>query len=47
MYDLLGSDYIWPEYNFLKIWNLRVQKILNIEKIVFLSCPNEVHITNQ
>ncbi len=28
MYDLLGYDY-------LKIWNLRVHKNLNIEKIAF------------
>ncbi len=26
MYGLLGSDNIWPRYNYLKIWNLRVQK---------------------
>ncbi len=38
MYGLLGSD-IWPRYNYLKIWNLRVQnkkrnkikKIYNID----------------
>ncbi len=35
MYGLLGSDNIWPRYNYLKIWNLRVQKNLNIEKIAF------------
>ncbi len=35
MYGLLGSDNIWQRYNYLKIWNLRVQKILNIEKIAF------------
>ncbi len=35
MYCLLGSDNIWPRYNYLKIWNLRVQKNLNIEKITF------------
>ncbi len=35
MYGLLGSDNIWPRYNYLKIWNLRVQKNLNIEKITF------------
>ncbi len=35
MYGLLGSD-IWPRYNYLKIWNLRVQnKKRNIEKITF------------
>ncbi len=34
MYGLLGSDHIWPRYNYLNIWNLRVQekKNLNIEK---------------
>ncbi len=35
MYGLLGSNNIWPRYNYLKIWNLRVQKNLNIEKIAF------------
>ncbi len=35
MYGLLGSDNIQPRYNYLKIWNLRVQKNLNIEKINF------------
>ncbi len=35
MYGLLGSDNIWPRYNYLNIWNLRVQKNLNIEKIAF------------
>ncbi len=35
MYGLLGSDNIWPRYNYLTIWNLRVQKNLNIEKIAF------------
>ncbi len=34
MYGLLGSDNIWPRYN-SKIWNLRAQKNLNIEKIAF------------
>ncbi len=34
MYGLLGSDNIQPRYYF-KIWNLRVQKNLNIEKINF------------
>ncbi len=36
MYGLLGYDYIWLRYNYLKIWNLRVQK-------KFLA----MHITNQ
>ncbi len=35
MYALLGLDNIWPRYNYLKIWNLRVKKNLNIEKITF------------
>ncbi len=35
MYGLLGSDIIWLRYNYLKIWNLRVQKNLNTEKITF------------
>ncbi len=30
MYDLLGSDNIWLRYNYLKIWNLRVQKKNNL-----------------
>ncbi len=29
MHGLLGSDNIWPRYNYLKIWNLRVQKKSN------------------
>ncbi len=44
----LGSDNIWLRYNYLRIWNLKVQKNLNIEKITvvqnnFLA----MHITNQ
>ncbi len=36
MYGLLGSDNISLKYNYLKIWNLRVQKKYhNIEKITF------------
>ncbi len=36
MYGLLGEDSIWLKYNYLKIWNLRVQKKnLNTEKITF------------
>ncbi len=34
MYGLLGSDNIWLRYNYFKIWNLRVQENLNIEKII-------------
>ncbi len=50
MYGLLGSDTIWPRYNYLKIWNLRVQKNLNIEKIAFKVVQMKflaMHITNQ
>ncbi len=50
MYDLLGSDYIWPRYKYLKIWNLRVQKNRNIEKIAFKVVQMKflaMHITNQ
>ncbi len=35
MYGLLWSDNICLRYNYLKIWNLSVQKNLNIEKIIF------------
>ncbi len=35
MHGLLGPDNIWPRYNYLNIWNLRVQKNQNIEKITF------------
>ncbi len=49
MYGLLGSDNIWLRYNYLKIWNLRVQKNLNIEKIAFKVVQMKflMHITNQ
>ncbi len=43
-------DNIWPRYNYLKIWNLRVQKNLNIEKIAFKVVQMKflvMHITNQ
>ncbi len=49
MYGLLGKDNIWPRYNNLKIWNLRVQKNLNIEKIAFKVVQMKflaMHITN-
>ncbi len=45
MYGLLGLNNIW-----LKIWNLRVQKNLNIEKIAFKDIQMKflaMHITNQ
>ncbi len=35
MYGLLGLVNIWPRYNYLNIWNLRVQKNLHIEEITF------------
>ncbi len=38
------------QYNYLKIWNLRVQKNLNIEKIAFKVVQMKflvMHITNQ
>ncbi len=33
---------IWLRYNYLKIWNLKVQKNLNTEKIAFNIGQNEV-----
>ncbi len=50
MHGLLGSDNIWQRYNYLKIWNLRVQKNLNIEKITFKIIQMKslaMHITKQ
>ncbi len=50
MYGLLWSDNIWSRYNYLKIWNLREQKNLNIEKITFKIVKMmflAMHITNQ
>ncbi len=50
MYGLLGWDNIGLRYNYLKIWNLRVQKNLNIEKITFKVVQMKflaMHITNQ
>ncbi len=50
MYGLLGSNNIWPRYNYLKIWNLSVQKNLNIEKTAFKVVQMKflaMHITNQ
>ncbi len=44
------KDNIWPRYNYLKIWNLRVQKNLNTEKIAFIFVQIKflgMHITNQ
>ncbi len=50
MYGLLGSNNIWLRYNYLKIWNQRVQKNLNIEKITYTIVQIRflaMHITNQ
>ncbi len=50
MYGLLRSDNIWTRYNYLKIWNLRVQKNRIIEKIAFKVVQMKflaMHITNQ
>ncbi len=50
MYGLLWSDNIWLRCNYLKIWNLRVQKNLNIEKISFKAVQMNflaMHISNQ
>ncbi len=48
---MLGYDHIWPSYNYLKIWNLRVQKKnQNVEKIAFKVGKIKslaMHITNQ
>ncbi len=41
---------IWPRYNYLKIWNLRVQKNQNTEKIAFKVVQMKfvaMHITSQ
>ncbi len=46
----LWLDNVWLRYNYLKIWNLRVQKNLNIEKIIFKVVQIKflaMHITNQ
>ncbi len=50
MYGLLGQDNIWLRYNYSKIWNLRVQKNQNTEKIAFKVVQIKflaMHITNQ
>ncbi len=50
MHGLFGNDHIWLRYNYLKIWNLKVQKNLNIEKITFKVVQMKflaMHITNQ
>ncbi len=46
----IGHYPIWLRYNYLKIWNLRVQKNPNIEKIAFKVVQIKslaMHITNQ
>ncbi len=35
MCGLLGLDNIWQRYNYMKIWNLRMQINQNTEKIAF------------
>ncbi len=50
MYGLLGSENIWPRYNYLKICNLRVQNNLNIEKMSFKVVQMKflaMHVTNE
>lgn len=32
MYGLLGLDNDWSRFNYINIWNLRVQKNLDVEK---------------
>ncbi len=47
---MYGLDNIWLRYNYLKIWNLRVQKHPNIEKFTFKVVQMKslaMHITNQ
>ncbi len=47
---MYGIHHIWPKYNYLKIWNLRVQKNQNIEKIAFKVVQMKslaMHITNR
>lgn len=50
MYGVLGLDNIWPKYNYLTFWNLRVQKNLNTGKLAFKIVWMKdlgMHITNQ
>ncbi len=49
MYGLLGSGNIWLKYNYLNIWNLKLQK-KNYEKITFTIVQIKflaMHITKQ
>ncbi len=46
----VGYDNIWLRYNYLNIYNLRVQKNLNSEKIIFKVVQMKslaMHITNK
>ncbi len=48
-WSLLGYGNIWLRYNYLKIWNLRVQTNQNIEKIAYKVVQMKflaMHITN-
>ncbi len=49
MYGLLGYDNIWVRSKYLKIWNLRLQKNQNTEKITFKVFQMKflMHITTQ
>ncbi len=50
MYGLLGPEKMWLWYDFLKIWNLSVQKNNTIEKIAFKVVQMKflaMHITNK
>ncbi len=50
MYGLLGYDNIWLRYNYMKIWNLRVQKKTKCWEITFKVVQMKflaMHITNQ
>ncbi len=45
-----GKKNIWQRYNYLNIWNLRVQKNLNVEKIAYKVVQIKflaMHITKQ
>ncbi len=47
---MVCKDNIWPRYNYLEIWNWRVQKYQNIEKIAFKIVQMKslaMHITNK
>ncbi len=49
MYGVSGSENIWPRYNDLNIWNMRVQINRNIEKIAFKVVQMKflvIHITH-